>query len=48
MNSPNWHTYELETQLLLSKELYKMEIDTTIKNINELQRMIIGFKKTLV
>src|SRR5690554_3460221 len=38
-------SYELETQLILVNDLYNLEIEKLIKDINELQRMIIGFKK---
>jgi four helix bundle protein len=41
-------SFELETQLILSKEIYQSNIDTTVKEINELQKMIRGFQKTLV
>jgi four helix bundle protein len=40
-------SYELETQLILVNDLYKLETDVIIKEINELQRMIIGFKRSL-
>jgi len=40
-------SYELETQLILVNDLYKVETDVIIKEINELQRMIIGFKRSL-
>lgn len=37
-------SYELETQLILIKDLFKIETDKIIEDINELQRMTIGFK----
>src|SRR5690554_1256390 len=40
-------SYELETQLILVNDLYKLETDVLIEEINELQRMIIGFKRSL-
>lgn len=40
-------TFELETQLILSNELFDLPISEIVEQINELQRMIIGFKKTL-
>ena len=40
-------SYELETQLILLNELYKIETEKIIKEINELQRMMIGFKRSL-
>ena len=39
--------FELETQLILLNELYKIETSIIINDINELQRMIIGFKRSL-
>lgn len=41
-------SYELETQLILVNDLYNLEIEKLIKDINELQRMIIGFKKSFL
>lgn len=38
---------ELETQLILISEIYKVKVDDLIIKINELQKMIIGFKRTL-
>lgn len=40
-------SFELETQLILSNELFNIEVENTLKKINELQKMIVGFKKTL-
>ena len=40
-------SYELETQLILLNDLYKIETNMIIKDVNELQRMIIGFKRSL-
>lgn len=40
-------SYELETQLILVNDLYNLDIEVLIKEINELQRMIIGFKRSL-
>ncbi|MBN9292733.1 MAG: four helix bundle protein [Flavobacteriia bacterium] len=40
-------TFELETQLILSNELFDLPISGIVEQIHELQRMIIGFKKTL-
>lgn len=40
-------SYELETQLILVNDLFKIETDKLIEDINELQRMIIGFKRSL-
>jgi len=47
LNTSLSSAYELETQLILVYELYKIETDLIIKEINELQRMIIGFKRSL-
>jgi four helix bundle protein len=40
-------SYELETQLILLNELYQIETNMIITDVNELQRMIIGFKRSL-
>jgi four helix bundle protein len=40
-------SYELETQLILVNELFKIETELLIKDIQEFQRMIIGFKRSL-
>ena len=40
-------SYELETQLILSQKLFGIEIEKLIKDINELQKMIGGFKRSL-
>jgi four helix bundle protein len=47
LNTSLSSSYELETQLILVNELYKIETDVIIKDIHELQRMIIGFKRSL-
>lgn len=42
--------YELETQLMISQELNtldKLDFEKLITELNELQKMIVGFKKTL-
>jgi four helix bundle protein len=39
--------YELETQLILINLLFEINSDEVILKINDLQRMIIGFKKSL-
>ncbi len=41
-------SFELETQLLLSKELFRIESEPILNNIFELQKMIRGFQRTLV
>jgi four helix bundle protein len=40
-------SYELETQLIIVNELFQIEIVELIEKLHEIQRMIIGFKKTL-
>ena len=40
-------SFELETQLLLTKDLFELEVDTIIRGLDEVQKMIVGFKKTL-
>ena len=40
-------SYELETQLILVKDIFNIEIDELIEKINTLQKMINRFKKTL-
>lgn len=41
-------SYELETQLLISTKVYDLPTETIIAQINELQKMIKGFKSKLV
>jgi len=41
-------SYELETQLMLCKDIYQINIEPIIKELNELQKMLRGFKKVLV
>lgn len=40
-------SYELETQLILAQDLFKIETNKTIEELNEVQRMIVGFRKAL-
>lgn len=40
-------SYELETQLIIVNELFQIEIVELMEKLHEVQRMIIGFKKTL-
>ncbi|MBU1100299.1 MAG: four helix bundle protein [Bacteroidetes bacterium] len=43
-------SYELETQLYLAFDLqylFKNELDSTIEELNEIQRMLVGLKKKL-
>lgn len=41
-------SFELETQLILSNDLFKVETNSIINQINELQKMIRGFQRTLI
>ncbi len=38
-------SFELETQLLLSEELYQLNVNPVLTDLNTIQRMIVGFKK---
>ena len=38
---------ELETQLILSNDLYAIEVADALEESEEIQRMMIGFRKTL-
>lgn len=40
-------SYELETQMILARKLFHVEINAVTEKLNELQKMIGGFKKTL-
>lgn len=40
-------SFELETQLILANDLFNLEVENLIVKINELQRMIVGFKKSI-
>lgn len=40
-------SFELETQLLLAHRLFGIENSTLLEKLNELQKMIVGFRKTL-
>jgi len=40
-------SFELETQLILANELFNVNTEVLIEKINELQKMIVGFKKSL-
>ncbi len=40
-------SYELETQLILVQDLFEINSNEIIKELNELQKMIIGFKNSL-
>lgn len=40
-------SFELETQLILSKELFDINIDRELDDLHTLQKMIRGFMKSL-
>ena len=40
-------SFELETQLLLAKRLFNMNVESHLTDLNELQKMITGFKRKL-
>jgi four helix bundle protein len=40
-------SFELETQLILANDLFQLDVKDLIIKINELQRMIVGFKKSI-
>ena len=40
-------SYELETQLMLIEDIFEVEVKEIIGNLNELQKMMAGFKKTI-
>jgi len=40
-------SYELETQLIISNELYELDVDFVLVQISEVQKMISGLKRNL-
>ena len=40
-------SYELETQLIISYELYELDVDFVLVQISEVQKMILGLKRNL-
>jgi four helix bundle protein len=40
-------SFELETELLLASDIFSLEVENLIIEINETQKMIAGFKKSL-
>lgn len=40
-------SYELETQLLLASDLFEINIQVSLSELNELQKMIGGFKRSI-
>ena len=39
--------FELETQLIITNELFHVDIESVVKQISEVQKMILGLKKNL-
>lgn len=39
--------YELETQLIISNQLFLIDVDNILSQISEVQKMILGLKKNL-
>lgn len=40
-------SYELETQLIISNQLFLIDVDNILSQISEVQKMILGLKKNL-
>ena len=40
-------SFELETQLILSNDLFNLQTEDLILKIHELQKMMVGFKKVI-
>ncbi len=40
-------SYELETQLIITNELFQVDIESVIGKISEVQKMILGLKRNL-
>lgn len=40
-------SYELETQLIITNELFQVDIECVIGQISEVQKMILGLKRNL-
>ncbi|MFT4602262.1 MAG: four helix bundle protein [Arenicella sp.] len=47
LNIATGSSYELETQLLLIKRIFKIETELIIENLKEVQRMIFALNKSL-
>lgn len=41
-------SYELETQLILTNRLFDFDVEDNLNDLMELQKMIVGFKKSLL
>ena len=40
-------SYELETQLILTQDLFEIDATNVIQELNEVQKMIVGFRRNL-
>lgn len=40
-------SYELETQLILTQDLFKIDATNVKQELNEVQKMIVGFRRNL-
>lgn len=40
-------SFELETQLILVNDIFNLDVEDLSLKVNELQRMIVGFKKSI-
>jgi len=40
-------SFELETQLILVNDIFNIDVEDLSLKVNELQRMIVGFKKSI-
>jgi four helix bundle protein len=40
-------SFELETQLILANDIFNLDVEDLSLKVNELQRMIVGFKKSI-
>ena len=40
-------SFELETQLILANEIFNLDVEDLSLKVNELQRMIVGLKKSI-
>jgi four helix bundle protein len=40
-------SFELETEIMLAGEIFSLEVEQLISKINEVQKMIAGFKKSM-
>lgn len=40
-------SFELETQLILTQDIHQLDVTKLLFKLNELQKMIVGFKKQI-